>query len=255
MVSLEHSRRVVEQSLLRLKWLAAAANFELAMRRHARALKANFNPNQPRVPRGNPDGGQWTDAGGGGGGASPGASRTRVAGPGTGRTTRAGQNFPGATHGQQVRLEQTIARTESALAKIRRWKESHTVAVTEISGSLVFGTNSGAPGYTGADKADADVWRGTLITKYPDIMSTGNIGAAPNNSMYHAEATILLKAARDNGGTLAGKHVEVHVNRSLCTSCDQVLPLLGRGLGNPTVTYVDTVTGARASMADGKWLP
>ena len=36
------------------------------MRRHDRALKANFNPNQPRVPRGNPDGGQWTSDGGGG---------------------------------------------------------------------------------------------------------------------------------------------------------------------------------------------
>jgi hypothetical protein len=29
-----------------------------------RALKANFNPNQPRVPAGNPDGGQWTGVGG-----------------------------------------------------------------------------------------------------------------------------------------------------------------------------------------------
>jgi hypothetical protein len=30
----------------------------------ARFLKANFDPNQARVPAGNPDGGQWTDAGG-----------------------------------------------------------------------------------------------------------------------------------------------------------------------------------------------
>jgi len=30
------------------------------------AIKA-FDSNQPRVPAGNPDGGQWTDAGGGGG--------------------------------------------------------------------------------------------------------------------------------------------------------------------------------------------
>jgi hypothetical protein len=27
------------------------------------ALKANFDPNQPRVPAGNPDGGQWTRVG------------------------------------------------------------------------------------------------------------------------------------------------------------------------------------------------
>jgi hypothetical protein len=29
--------------------------------------KANFNPSQPRVPKGNPDGGQWTEEGGDGG--------------------------------------------------------------------------------------------------------------------------------------------------------------------------------------------
>jgi hypothetical protein len=33
------------------------------IRNHAR--KANFNPNQPRVPAGNPDGGQWTSEGSG----------------------------------------------------------------------------------------------------------------------------------------------------------------------------------------------
>jgi hypothetical protein len=33
-----------------------------------RRYKANFNPDQPRVPAGNPDGGQWTSEGGGNGG-------------------------------------------------------------------------------------------------------------------------------------------------------------------------------------------
>ncbi len=33
--------------------------------------KANFNPNQPRVPSGNHDGGQWTDSGGGGSRRNP----------------------------------------------------------------------------------------------------------------------------------------------------------------------------------------
>jgi hypothetical protein len=56
MRSLDHSRRAVEQSLLRLKWLAAAANFELALHRHARALKA-YNPDQPRVAAGSSEGG------------------------------------------------------------------------------------------------------------------------------------------------------------------------------------------------------
>ncbi|HZT26092.1 MAG TPA: hypothetical protein VFA57_10350 [Pseudolabrys sp.] len=54
--------RAIRSQLLRLKWLGAAMCFEIAMRRHDRALKANFNPNQPRVPRGEDGAGQWTDA-------------------------------------------------------------------------------------------------------------------------------------------------------------------------------------------------
>jgi hypothetical protein len=42
-------------------------------------LKAGFNSNQPRVPAGNPDGGQWTDASGTGNGLSgPGAAVQRI---------------------------------------------------------------------------------------------------------------------------------------------------------------------------------
>jgi len=52
--------RAIEGDLLRLRWLAAATRCELAMHRHMLALKYGYNPAQPRVPRGNPDGGQWT---------------------------------------------------------------------------------------------------------------------------------------------------------------------------------------------------
>jgi hypothetical protein len=37
--------RVVHSGLLRLKWHVAAVRFELALRRHQRALKAGYNPN------------------------------------------------------------------------------------------------------------------------------------------------------------------------------------------------------------------
>jgi hypothetical protein len=53
-----------QRDLAQLRRLAAELKCELAFRRLARALKANFNPNQPRVPAGNPDGGQWTSEGG-----------------------------------------------------------------------------------------------------------------------------------------------------------------------------------------------
>lgn len=68
--------RAIEDGILHLKWLAAATRFELAMHRHMRALK--YSPDQPRVPRGNPDGGQWTETDANG---NPvGSSRVRLAG-------------------------------------------------------------------------------------------------------------------------------------------------------------------------------
>ena len=50
--------------MLRLKSVLAAAEVMTAGRRVLELLsKANFDPNQPRVPGGNPDGGQWTGEG------------------------------------------------------------------------------------------------------------------------------------------------------------------------------------------------
>jgi hypothetical protein len=51
--------------------------------------KAGYDPNQPRVPEGNEDGGQWTDGGGGGGSRSSG--RVRVAQADTGTLNDAGE--------------------------------------------------------------------------------------------------------------------------------------------------------------------
>ena len=40
------------------------ATVEWKLRAFARALERRYSPNQPRVPAGTPEGGQWTDAGG-----------------------------------------------------------------------------------------------------------------------------------------------------------------------------------------------
>jgi len=55
----------------------ATAHLELRRLRLAVALK-RFNPSQPRVPAGNPDGGQWT-SGGGGGNSEPSSEREGAA--------------------------------------------------------------------------------------------------------------------------------------------------------------------------------
>lgn len=43
--------------------LAATGVMLHAIRLRMLVRKANFDPNQPRVPRGNPDGGEWMDGG------------------------------------------------------------------------------------------------------------------------------------------------------------------------------------------------
>ena len=63
----------VSAHLHRLNWLLRARVVEAKLRELERAVKAGFDPNQPRVPAGSPDGGQW--AGGGEiGGTSAGSS-------------------------------------------------------------------------------------------------------------------------------------------------------------------------------------
>ena len=58
--------------LHRVSWLLHARVVKAKLSDLRRAVKAGFDPNQPRVPAGNPDGGQWTGAGEGGGGAGSG---------------------------------------------------------------------------------------------------------------------------------------------------------------------------------------
>lgn len=53
-----------EAEIRRLRCQLASLRLELALLRLGETWrKANFNPNQPRVPAGNPDGGQWTNDG------------------------------------------------------------------------------------------------------------------------------------------------------------------------------------------------
>ena len=95
--------------------------------------------------------------------------------------------------------------------------------------------------------------RGILIEKYPDVMKQDNVGEKPNDALFHAEATILFRAARENGGTFAGRTLEVFADRPMCDSCKKVLPYVGLELGNPTVAFIDP-TGLRLTMRNGTWV-
>jgi hypothetical protein len=75
----------------------------------------------------------------------------------------------------------------------------------------------------------------------------------PNDALFHAETTVLLRAARQAGGTLAGRTLAVHVDGKLCNNCEAVLPYVGLEVGNPTVTFVDP-NGLAKTIRDGAWL-
>lgn len=203
-----------------------------------------YNPGQPRVPGGSPEGGQWT-----GGEETP----VRLAAAEKGPLGRLGKIGAAA---QALRYLIEAFRKEHLLFDFFGEKVG-TVAVTSLDDQHLYGFNSGiaefSGQYTERDKAAADELRDRLIEKYPEVMKTENIGSRPNDALYHAETNLLLRAWRENGETLEGRELVVLVDRMLCRSCDTVLPKVGLELGNPRITFVGP-TGFARTMRDGRWL-
>jgi hypothetical protein len=220
----------------------AALRHALALR-HINALhrialhRTHFNPNQPRVPAGNSDGGQWTAAGGGLG--------TRLAAADKPRPGR----FALALEVIKRLIE--AYRSENGLWDLFGHKIG-TVAWTKFNGTDIYGSNSKSPTYTRIDRAAAEEMRSILMQRYPRLMSTENIGQIPNDAVFHAETTLLLRAARANGGTLAGRTLEVFVDGRVCNKCESILPKVGLELGNPTVTFIGP-KGSTRTMRNGSW--
>lgn len=133
-------------------------------------------------------------------------------------------------------------------------QDKGTVAVGAIEGNIYFGVNSTAPGYSDADWNAAAQMRQALINKYPLTMNTTDLGQMPNDGLFHAEATFLLRAANDSGGTLENRSIEIIVDRDICRSCGKILPNLGMELGNPYVVFTERQSGVRSEMWNGRWL-
>ncbi len=150
--------RAGESGLLRLKWLAAATRFELAMLRYDRALKlalkAGFDPNQPRVPRGNPDGGQWTSGGGGSSGTGP-SNRS----PRSGKTPEPPDDRPPKSRDRMATVKAVARRvlqtgeTVAAAAKAGAWLRTYSAEIASYNDppksleELQRAASTRAPGY------------------------------------------------------------------------------------------------------------
>jgi hypothetical protein len=106
--------------LLRLNCDHWALRLEFCFVKTELARRANFNPNQPRAPRGDPDGGQWTDGGGGGSGdAGSGQAQLISSRPRSGGTVRIGGRLVEATPAQRARLAVSDARARDAVRRVR----------------------------------------------------------------------------------------------------------------------------------------
>lgn len=213
---------------------------DLEARHRLAQYRSHYNPNQPRVPAGHPDGGRWTATGGSG---------TRLA--------AADKPRPGRGGIIAIVLQLALRAIEAYREKERLWdlfgNKEGVVAVTTIDGKDIFGANSESRVYTSADFAAAKKLRDSLASKYPDVFSTENPGKTPNNALFHAETTVLLRAAERAGGTLTGRKLTIYGDTRVCPNCKQVLPYVGLELGNPAVTFVDP-DGSMRTMRDGSWM-
>jgi hypothetical protein len=220
----------------RLALIDAEAQHHLAQHR------SHYNPNQPRVPAGNPDGGQWT---------STGASRigTRLAGA---DKPNLGRHALLAIAAELARRMIDAYRSENGLWDLFGHRRG-AVTFIDIDGKKIFGSNSKSPTYTSADRTAAEKLRVSLVEKYPDVFARSHVGQTPNDALFHAETTVLLRAARQNGGTLAGQTLTVFSDSKLCNRCEDILPYVGLELGNPTVTFIGPGRSIM-TMRDGTWI-
>ena len=204
--------------------------------------RSHFNPQQPRVPAGNPDGGQWTSTGGSGSG-------TRLA---AADKPRLGPRALIAIAVELAKRAIEAYRSENGLWDLFGHKDG-AVTVTTVDGRDIFGSNSSSPTYTSVDRAAAVRLRKILLEKYPDKFATSNIGRMPGDALFHAKTTVLLRSARQSGGILTGRTLTVFGDTVLCNNCKDLLPYIGLELGNPTVTFVDP-DGSSRTMRDGSWM-
>jgi hypothetical protein len=239
----EHQAEI-EREALKIKAEIAALRYELMWVGLCR--KYGYNPSQLRVPAGNPDGGQWTDSAEGSA-AEP--ASVQLA---------ASEKLPIGRLGA-IRLLFQVGkrlidayRSDNLLFDLFGEKPG-VVSTTTLDGKTIYGVNSDSPTYSNDDKRDWMRLRDRFVEKYPDFVNSDNFGKMPLNALTHAETTVLLRAARENGGMLTGQRLEVIADKVMCNFCREVLPSVGMELGDPTVTFIGPNLKP-LTMKGGKWI-
>jgi hypothetical protein len=115
---------------------------DIEVKQRLAQYRSHFNPQQPRVPAGSPDGGQWTSTGAGGPG-------TRLA---VADKPRIGPRSLIAITVELAKRMIEAYRSENGLWDLFGHKRG-AVTVTTVDGTDIFGSNSGSPTYTASDFA------------------------------------------------------------------------------------------------------
>lgn len=126
---------IVSAHLHRLNWLLRARVVEAKLRDLKRAVKAGFDPNQPRVPAGSGrPSGRWTDGGGGGGVGAQVAQNIPRPGRGSGQVRLRSGQLAAATPAQEARHAVARAQAARAISQVREldpsWRPKPSVTET-----------------------------------------------------------------------------------------------------------------------------
>ena len=209
-----------------------------------------YDPNQPRVPAGHPDGGQWTD------------DERWADHPLIGARFAAARELP-PLHPRRIVIYLARRLIEAIRRELASWdlfgevdQKKVTVAVTTIDGRDIHGTSSTSGDWQPVDYAEARRLRAIIARRYPHQAEGRPLGQYPLDSLFHAETNVLLRAARESGGSLAGRTLEVFVDGNTCNNCRRILGHVARELGNPTVKFTNSKTGrVMGVVRDGQWRP
>lgn len=221
--------------------------------------RGGYDPNQPRVPVGHSDGGQWTDDERWAGRRWSTDRRDRLRGA---LQFAASERLPHNLRELKRYLAGKLI--ESIYRELASWDlfgyhnpDDVTVAVTTIDGRRdIRGTSSRYGDWRAIDYVEARRLRALILRRYPRLARGRGVSEFPLDAFFHAETNLLLRAARENRGSLAGQTFDVFVDNETCRSCEKVLGLVGLELGNPTVAFINRKTGrVMGIVRDGKWHP
>jgi hypothetical protein len=113
---------------------------DLLVSRSPQPVASKYNPDQPRVPAGNPDGGQWTSGGGDGSSGEDSSVLERVLDGlddgsldwATGRSRGGAVDWPNATPAQRARLVASELQAQAAIRRVQeidaRWKPPASIS-------------------------------------------------------------------------------------------------------------------------------